>query len=371
MAITRPVSWAQALSWRMGRHLLDPVGQEAVAGVVRRLGAVPAVDTGLAELAIRTRQRASRPGEVGEALERGDIIRTTAFRGAVHYLSGEDGGAYLALRAAGRQWELPSWRTYYGLEPAQWPAFRAAVREAVAGGPLSVRELGEAVTRRPAYRHLRAVFDDGAGTLLKPLMWQGDLCFGPARDGRGTVQRLDDKPSWGGIWELDQAGPHAIVSYLRAYGPATPDHVHHWLGEGLSAGRKRLTAWLDALASRLAPVDVDGDTAYVLAEDVDELVVARPTDAVRLLPGFDQWVVGPGTKDEHVVPAARRAIVTRKAHLVVAGGVVSGTWSTAGDEVSVTWFAERGRAPRAALEDQVARLAELLGRSLTCRVETG
>jgi hypothetical protein len=27
----------------------------------------------------------------------------------MHYLSPEDGGIYLALRSAGRQWELPSW----------------------------------------------------------------------------------------------------------------------------------------------------------------------------------------------------------------------------------------------------------------------
>ena len=34
------VTWAQALAWRMGRQLLDPVGSESVSGVVRRLGAV-------------------------------------------------------------------------------------------------------------------------------------------------------------------------------------------------------------------------------------------------------------------------------------------------------------------------------------------
>jgi hypothetical protein len=30
-----PISWSQALAWRMRRHLLDPVGTESVAGVVR------------------------------------------------------------------------------------------------------------------------------------------------------------------------------------------------------------------------------------------------------------------------------------------------------------------------------------------------
>ena len=62
------ISWAQALAWRLRRQLLDPVGTESVAGVVRRLGAVPAQPDASAELAIRTRRQRSRSGEVARAL---------------------------------------------------------------------------------------------------------------------------------------------------------------------------------------------------------------------------------------------------------------------------------------------------------------
>ena len=281
MIVPKPdvcVSWGQALAWRMERQLLAPVGSESVAGVVRRLGVVPSMDESLAELAVRTRRTASRPGELAEALAEGTVIKAFAFRGAVHYLSPEDGGAYLALRAAGRQWELPSWVEYYRLAPEDWPAFRAAVREALDAGPLTLAELGDAVTGQAAYRHLRPVFDDGAGTLIKPLTWQGDMGFGLPRDGRNTFQRLDTNPRWAGLPDLDVAGPAAVTAYLRTYGPATSDHVHYWLGNGLSAGRKRLTGWLDGLGDRLVPVDVDGTVAHVLREDVAALEAAHPTD---------------------------------------------------------------------------------------------
>ncbi|MDQ1614880.1 MAG: hypothetical protein QOJ60_819, partial [Actinomycetota bacterium] len=43
------------------------------------------------------------------------MIKAFAFRGSMHYLSPEDGGIYLALRSAGRQWELPGWVEYYRL----------------------------------------------------------------------------------------------------------------------------------------------------------------------------------------------------------------------------------------------------------------
>jgi hypothetical protein len=364
------ITWAQALAWRMQRQLLEPVGHESVAGVVRRLGAVPAKDEALAELAVRLRRARSRPGELARALADGTVVKAYAFRGGTHYLSPEDGGAYLALRAAGRQWELPSWQEYYELGPTDWPAFREAVREALTDGPLTVEELGAKVTRKAAYRHLRPVFDDGAGTLVKPLTWQGDMGFGPVREGQHTFQRLDDNPRWAGVWDLDDAGPHAITSYLRTYGPATPNHIHDWLGNGLSAGRRRLDGWLSDLRDRFETVDVGGETAYVVGEDLDDLLAARPTSVVRLLPGHDVWVMGPGTKDEHVVPPAHRVPVTRGANLVVAGGVVSGTWSTRGDEVVVTWFADRGTPPRAVIDDEVARLSTVLGRTLKSFVAT-
>ena len=102
------VTWEQALAWRMERQLLQPVGSETVAGVVRRLGAVLSMDESLAELAVRTRCTTSRPGELSAAMTEGTVVKAFAFRGSMHYLSPEDGGIYLALRSAGRQWELPS-----------------------------------------------------------------------------------------------------------------------------------------------------------------------------------------------------------------------------------------------------------------------
>jgi hypothetical protein len=364
------ISWSRALAWRMRRHLLDPVGTESVAGVVRRLGAVPAQPEAAAELAIRARRRRSRPGEVARALAEGRILKTYAFRGATHLLTPEDGGAYLALRAASRMWELPSWQSYYNLAPGDWPRLREAVREALAGGPVTRDELGAAITARPEFRHLGFAFAEGAGTLLKPLAWQGAMSFGPPRDGHTTFQSLDGNPRWAGLPDLDEAGMRAVEAYFRAYGPATPDHVHYWLGGGLGAGRKRIRSWIAGFGDRLAAVDVDGETAYVLREDLDELTATPATNAVRLLPGYDQWVLGPGTADRHVVPPARRTLVSRQANLVIAGGVVSGTWSVTDDRAAVTWFAEAGPPPRDALADEVERLAAIVGRPLQPEIGT-
>ena len=66
--MTVKVTSRQALAWMMHRQLLDPIGRLPVAGVVRRLCGVQAQVASSAELAIRVRREASRPGEVGRAL---------------------------------------------------------------------------------------------------------------------------------------------------------------------------------------------------------------------------------------------------------------------------------------------------------------
>jgi hypothetical protein len=186
--------------------------------------------------------------------------------------------------------------------------------------------------------------------------------FGPPRGGQHTFQRLDTNPRWEGVWDLDEAGPYAIEQYVRNYGPATYDHLHHYYGGNVSAPRKLLNGWLAQVQDRLVEVDVEGEKHYVMEEDLDELMATTPSRVVRFLPGHDQWVMAPGTKDVHVTPTSRRDPVTRKANLVIAGGVVCGTWSTKGDDLTVTWFEDAGRVPRQAITEEAARIGDILGR---------
>ncbi len=359
----------------MRRHLLDPVGTSSVPDVVGRLCGVQAQVASSAELAVRVRRRESRPGEVGEALADGRLIKTWAMRGTLHLLTPEEGGAFLSLVASGRSWHRPSWERYFGVSPKEIEALREAVREALDGTILSREELVAAVIARPGLGHVGEALRSGWGTLLKPLAWQGDLCFGPNRGTRVTFTLPEAASSrWTGVPDPAEAAPVAIAAYFGAYGPATIDAFGNWLAGGWF-GKRQLRTWFDALGDRFAEVELDGQRAYVLAEGLDDLATTQPTSAVRLLPGFDQYVLGPGTADEHVIPAGRRAAVSKQSGwispTVVAGGVVSGTWDLDVDRLLVTWFGEVGRPPRAALAAEAARLGAILGRQLTPEIGLG
>jgi hypothetical protein len=95
---------------------------------------------------------------------------------------------------------------------------------------------------------------------------------------------------------------------------------------------------------------------------------------VRLVPGFDQSVLGPGTADGRVTPTARRSFVSRQsgwiAPVVLVGGVVSGTWALDGPRVELAWFSEAGRPPTKAIGTEVERLSGILRRELTLRTST-
>jgi len=163
---------------------------------------------------------------------------------------------------------------------------------------------------------------------------------------------------------------HPVVpNYLGAYGPTTPEVFDQWLCRGATR-KATLRGWFGSLvdAGTVVRVEVDGHPAYARAVDVDEIADAEPFDEVRLLPAFDHYVLGPGTNDTRLIPAARRGAVSRAAGwispVVVHRGRIAGTWDIADGTVDVTLFAEAGRVPTDGIEAEAARLGAYAGTDL-------
>ena len=345
----------QALTWRLRRQHLAR-GAASSTDVVRTLAAVSVFGSD-ADLAVRRRlAEPGAPGEVQGALTDGRLMRTFSFRGSVQVMAPETAGAYLAVRSAGRQWALRSWVDHYRLQPDDWPDLRSVVRAVVADGPVPPQAVADELAGSPRFGHLAKEFAEPNITLIKPLAWQGDVALGPDLSAPLTLQSPAAAPAWEGIPPLDEAGPRTVLDYVAGYGPCAPEHLAYWLGGGLSAGRSRLAAWWAAVQDRLVEVSVDGEARWVVAEHAPELVDVRPETSVTLLPGKDDWVMGPGTKDTWVVPAEHRTSMTRGANPVVVDGVVRGTWTVRDGSVEL----DCDDVPRDEAAAEVDRLEGLL-----------
>lgn len=330
------VDRATALAFRLERHFLAGPPASSVRDVVERLVAVPSW-SGDANQAIGLRMHEPTADALATAALRDEVLRTYSFRGAVHLMTPRQASIHLALRRVGCQWELPSWQQHYELTSADWPALADSVAHALEGGPLTRAELAEIVSGNARFAHLGKALGHGSETLLKALAWTGALRIGPVRDGERTFATLAGVAGWDASPDLDDAGTAAVLAYLDAYGPARRERMHYWLGEGLSAGKKRIDRWIDALGDRVAHVEVDGSPAIAASIHLDALSSANASEETILLPGLDQWVLGPGTADDWIVPPAVRPLVTQGAGLVLRGGALVGTWKGSIDDPEIRW----------------------------------
>lgn len=363
------LKWSQVLAWRMRRQELARPGTLGAVDLARRLGGLQAQVASAAELAVAVRRARPALGLVAAGLADGSLVKTWAMRGTLHALPAADAGAFLSLVGTHEAWLRPSWQKAFGLTPTDIDAMTDVAREVLAGRRLSRAELVDALVTGTRSPHLAESLRSGWGSLLKPLALRGALCHGPGAAGRVTFTLPSTASAgWGGLPEPDEAVRTVLPTYLGAYGPASPEVFRLWLN-GNGTRMPRVRGWFAELASELSTVDVEGEKLYARAEDVDALYAQRPSRTVRLVPGFDQSILGPGTLATAVVPAQRRAEVSRTAGwispVVLVGGRAAGVWGLKDSTVDIrTWEP----VPAKDLAREVDRLAAAYGRRLTAKV---
>ncbi|NLJ53377.1 MAG: winged helix DNA-binding domain-containing protein [Intrasporangiaceae bacterium] len=263
-----------------------------------------------AELAVAIRQESPERGGLALSLERGEIVRSYAFRGGSYVMTHDAAAAILAVRGTTRVWESRRYQRQGSFALEDWAPWRAAARDALGKGPATRAEIWEHVRSDHALAHLE-VGASGAGSdsLFKPLHWWGDICFGPDRDGSTTFRLLDGDPLWTGALDLEGAGPRAVRDYLAAYGPATPANLRYWLTEGLSAPWRHVERWIAKLGQDVATVEMDGVEALVLTRDLDSMSAFEPSEDIASSPsrGSTRLARHRSSSSRRVLTVSRRA----------------------------------------------------------------
>lgn len=316
---------------RQRAQRLIPQQPDAATGVdqvVKELCGIQAQDASVAALAVRVRSTGLLNDDVERArVQERSVVRTWGQRGTLHLLATEDLGWLLPL--FGPVFIAGNRRRYAELglnEDILARGVRALRAELTNQGPLTRDELVEHL----AHHGIRLA-GQARPYLLQHAALEGIICLGPDRGAKPTYVLLSD---WlgqgypGHTLTPESAYAELAHRYLKAYGPATPEDLAAWSGMPISKTR---AAW-QRIADQLIEVEIAGQSAWMLkthAAWLDEPPLPAPV--VRLLPGFDTYLLGYKKRDLAVPPQHAKRINAGGGLLnpvLLVDGRAVGTWKS-------------------------------------------
>ncbi len=325
-----------------------------------------------AELALGARVDGLSPEDVQSALwQDRTLVKTWAMRGTLHLIAAGDLPLYVAARSMYETRNWANYFAYYGVSPAQYDAFIAAVPQILGSEPMTREQIAAALAEHTGATELHSlVLTKGWGTPLKPSAWRGDLCFGPNQGRNVTFVRPSE---WIGKWQSIEpklALQEIARRYLRVYGPATPENfaLWWWGGGGITLAKKLF----QSIEDELEAVDVEGWRAFALRTTLEPLETLEVSGTVNLLPLFDAYVLGLGRDLEPLLPRAYKRQVFRPqgwiSAVVLVDGCIRGIWEYKNRSAQTIIKVHLFSSPTASIQKGIRAEAERLGAFLNTKV---
>jgi winged helix DNA-binding protein len=350
-------------AFRLARHGLDPRAEPGSAvELVARLAGVQAQVLSSADLALRVRVPDHGPTGLSRLLwsER-QLVKTWLMRGTLHIVAAEDLPVFVA--ALDLRVRPAFWYRNFHITPDELEALVEAIGDALGAEPMSRQALVAAVSDRVG-PVLGGRLASGWGEFLKPAAWRGRLCHGPSEGAQVSFVRPD---RWLGQWRTvpaEDARVELARRYVRLNGPVARDDLEWWIG---AAGPTFRDAWR-TLEPELIEVELK---RFMLRADADAISGMEPSRAVRLIPGFDPYLLTHRRRG-HLADEGGLARIYRQqgwiSPVVLVGGRAVGIWSfeRASNQVfvSVSLFDGQSRDIRTAIETEAAMIANHLGGAL-------
>ena len=312
----------------MGRHhLTRRASPDDLLDVVSDLCGLHAQLMSSAELTAWARVDGLELGAIASALvEDRTLVKSWAMRGTLHLLRSSEYGLWLGGLGTYRHYLKPAWSRGFGISQDDLRRMIAAVAEALDGRALTREELAAEVARITASPDLGEKLLGSWGSTLKPATYQGGLCFGPPKGRHVTFVRPDQWLSGLTVESADEAMATITRRFLAVNGPATRDDYARWFAISPAAAGRHIAA----LGDEVAEVDVEGTSLCLMATDVESATDSEPPGVVRLLPAFDQYVVGSTRQTDHLMSGPHRARVYRPqgwlSPVILVDGQMVGVW---------------------------------------------
>jgi hypothetical protein len=321
-----------------------------------------AQDPQAGRLGVRPRSVGVTDADVWHALDvTRTVVKSSLMRGTIHLVAAGDLRWLTALIGPGIARKFQKrWRDL-GLTPDVLARTAAALPRVLADGP---RSRGEVVRGLAELGIAIDEADQAPIHMLLHAVTEGLVCRGPDRGRDATFVLLDE-------WLPDSpAGPRgddALAEiarrYFRAFSPATAADFAMW--SGLPGTRA-----IGLIRDELKPVDVDGRPGFALGE-------AEPLAGLRLLPAFDNYLVGYRNRDL-IIDSAQLSRVYVGGVIkptVLLDGRVIGIWRLIRGRdaatVEVAPFGDLTRKAKSAIETEVADIGRYLDLPAALRLSHG
>ena len=304
---------------RVAAQLLDRPRRRSVVELVRHLTGVQAQVLSAAGLALRARTTGLKAQQVDRArVKDRSIVLTWAMRGTLHLIAAEDYGWLIPLTTEPSLANAHRRLKQDGV-PTDQPAKAVGLiaRMLEREGPLTRKEIADRLRRQGIHT---------SGQAIAHLVWlaaaQGVICYGPDRDGDKCFVLVADWLGTTKPMERDAALAELATRYLKAHAPAQPADLASWSGIRIRDAQR---AW-KSIADRLVEVETKRGTRWTRRFGAAQ----APTRVVRLLPAFDEYLLG--WKDRDIaVDAENRAKINRGGGwlhpVVLVDGRLVATWS--------------------------------------------
>jgi len=375
------VKWNQVAAFRLSRHhLLERSPAKELISVVDDMAGAQAQLLSAAQISLWSRVQGLQIAHVEEALSDRALVKAACMRRTLFLVPSEHLAIFVRGSARRAEKEI-RWALGKGVSERIVDAAIDAALSAL-DQPLTRPEIAERVSRALGVR-MKAVHGGGwghrtkvvgvpVGELIYPIVdllhlaaTRGVVCYGPNRGNEPTFVRAD---AWIPQWQdvpREQAEEILLRRYLQTFGPATATDFALWTGMTLREARE---IWAREQAG-FSPVSVEGWTAEVLREDLDELARARfEQPLIRLLPYFDTYLLGHKERN-HLVTMEHRPRVYRAqgwiAPVVLVDGLLIGVWEHAREgnriRVKVENFGPLSRHIAAGIREEAQDLGRFLG----------
>jgi hypothetical protein len=324
--------------------------------VVRHLTGVQAQMLAAAELGLHSRSEGLTRARIDRArLRDRSIVRTWAMRGTLHLIASEDHGWLVPLLAQPGIANARRRLAQEGVSPSQVDRAVPSIERMLADhGPLTRPEIAERLVRRRI---------PVQGQAIAHLVWMaaatGAIVYGPDRDGESCFAST---PDWLGRPHTPRGRDDSLrelaIRYLRGHGPAAPQDLAAWSGMGVKDAKR---AW-SSIADRLVPFPDAPDAAWTLRG----ARIEEPGNVVRLLPAFDEYLLG--WRDRSFALAAKRArSVNRGGGMIrpvlIVDGRVEATWRTVEQRPQLDAFEPLTPSTRRQVAAESTGIERFLGRS--------